>query len=79
VDNAHIKMGIGGKLVGACLEEAGNLGIRSVFALTKKTEFFGKFGFVRVDRKKLPQKIWNDCSICPKFAKCDEVAYIKEL
>ncbi|MFA5094500.1 MAG: N-acetyltransferase [Candidatus Omnitrophota bacterium] len=78
-DSAHLNKGIGGKLVDACLEEAANLGIKSVFALTKKTEFFGKFGFVQVSKNKLPQKIWNDCSICPKFAKCDEVAYIKEL
>ena len=67
------------KTLEACLAEAEGLGIKSVFALTQKSEFFKKFGFNAVDKKQLPQKIWNDCSICSKFAKCDEVAYIKEL
>ena len=40
---------------------------------------FKKFGFLPTEKKKLPQKIWTDCSICPKFAKCDEIAYVKEL
>ena len=79
VDCGNVKSGIGTKLVEACLKEAGHMGIKSVFALTQKTEFFGKFGFKPVEKKKLPQKIWVDCSVCAKFAKCDEVAYIKEL
>lgn len=74
-----VNKGIGSALVKACLKEAEGLGIKSVFALTQKSEFFKKFGFNSVDKKKLPQKIWSDCSICSKFAKCDEVAYIKVL
>jgi amino-acid N-acetyltransferase len=79
VERSNLKRGIGSKLVDACSEEAANLGIKNVFALTQKTEFFGKFGFNATDKKKLPQKIWSDCSICSKFADCDEVAYIKEM
>ncbi len=79
VDSGNLKKGIGGGLVEACLKEAKGLGIKSVFALTQKSEFFKKFGFNSVEKKELPQKIWSDCSICSKFADCDEVAYIKEL
>ena len=74
-----VNKGIGSALVRACLKEAEGLGIKSVFALTQKSEFFKKFGFTLIEKKRLPQKIWSDCSICPKFAKCDEIAYIKEL
>ena len=79
VDPDHIKSGIGTGLVKACLKEAGDMGIKSVFVLTQKSDFFKKFGFMPTEKKELPQKIWTDCSICAKFAKCDEIAYIKEL
>jgi len=79
VDAGTVNKGIGSRLVKACIEEAGKLGLKSVFALTRQKEFFGKLGFNPTDKKKLPQKIWNDCSICSKFADCDEVAYVKEL
>ncbi len=79
VDPSHIKLGIGTGLVKACLKEAQDMGIKGVFVLTQKSDFFKKFGFLPTEKKKLPQKIWTDCSICPKFAKCDEIAYVKEL
>jgi len=79
VDPGHIKSGIGTGLVKGCLKEAQDMGIKSVFVLTQKSDFFKKFGFMPTEKKKLPQKIWTDCSICAKFAKCDEIAYIKEL
>lgn len=79
VDAVHVKSGVGTGLVKACLKEAVDMGIKNVFALTQKSDFFKRFGFISTEKKKLPQKIWSDCSICSKFAKCDEVAYIKEL
>ncbi|MDD5737396.1 MAG: N-acetyltransferase [Candidatus Omnitrophica bacterium] len=79
VDAGSVNKGIGSKLVKACIGEAVDLGLKSVFALTRQEEFFGKLGFIPIEKKKLPQKIWNDCSICPRFADCDEVAYVKEL
>lgn len=79
VDAGSINKGIGSRLVKACMEEAAGLGLKSVFALTRQEVFFRKLGFSPIDKKKLPQKIWNDCSICPRFADCDEVAYLKEL
>ncbi len=65
---------VGKKLVRACLEEAGHLGIDKVFTLTYQAEFFRKQGFVDIDKNKLPHKIWSDCMNCPKFPDCDEEA-----
>jgi amino-acid N-acetyltransferase len=79
VDADHVKSGVGTGLVKACLKEALDMGIKSVFVLTQKSDFFKRFAFMPTEKKKMPQKIWTDCSICPKFAKCDEIAYVKEL
>ena len=79
VDSAKRNKGIGGELLSACLDEAKRLGIEKVFALTLAPAFFRKYGFKKIDKSKLPQKIWTDCAVCSKFAKCDEVAYIKKL
>ncbi|MCX8070116.1 MAG: N-acetyltransferase [Thermodesulfovibrionales bacterium] len=70
------KRGIGKKLVSLCLNEAKELGIKKVFALTYQTEFFKKLNFKEIHKKKLPQKIWGDCLRCPKFPDCDEHAVI---
>ena len=60
-------------------EKAKKLGIKRIFALTLSPDFFKKYGFKKIDKSMLPQKIWTDCFVCPKFSKCDEVAYIKRL
>jgi amino-acid N-acetyltransferase len=68
------KKGLGKDLIAACVREAGDLGLPIVFCLTYKPEFFEKQGFVRVDKMKLPRKVWTECFHCPKFPDCDEVA-----
>jgi amino-acid N-acetyltransferase len=68
------KKGLGAQLVEACLKEAEELDIPIVFCLTYKPDFFEKQGFVRVDKMKLPRKVWSECFHCPKFPDCDEVA-----
>ena len=68
------KMGIGKKLVEACLDEARSLGLKKVFALTYRPDFFARVGFTVVDKSELPQKVWGDCVKCPKFPECDETA-----
>ena len=73
------KRGIGLKLARACLEEAEELSIGRVFALTYEPGFFEKLGFKRVDKSLLPQKVWQDCLKCVKFPECDEEAVILEL
>ncbi len=68
--------GIGKRLVGTCIKEAKNLGIKKIFALTYHPDFFKKIGFVDIDKSQLPQKIWGECLRCPKFPGCDESAVI---
>ena len=71
--------GIGSRLVDACLAEAREIGLPTVFCLTYKPAFFEKFGFVQVDKMELPRKVWTECYHCPKFPDCDEVAMIHQL
>ncbi len=73
------RKGIGTQVVRACLDEARELGLRRVFCLTYKPEFFGKFGFRIVDKSELPHKVWGDCMKCVKFPDCDEIAMILDL
>lgn len=68
------KQGIGSGLVSACLAEARELKVPTVFVLTREAKFFSSFGFERIDKAELPQKIWSDCVVCPKFPDCDEEA-----
>ena len=73
------RQGIGSRLVEACLKEAETLGLPTVFCLTYKPDFFGKFGFAEIDKMELPRKVWSECFHCPKFPDCDEVALIYKL
>ena len=75
----YLRKKIGSKLVEAMLYEAKSFGIKKVFALTYRQEFFEKFGFMKIERSKLPLKIWADCIMCVKFPDCDETAMMKEM
>ena len=66
--------GIGRKIVESCLNEATELGIKRVFALTYQPDFFKKLGFYDIEKSELPQKVWGDCIHCVKFPNCDELA-----
>ena len=68
--------GIGDQLVEACLKEAKELGMPTVFCLTYKPAFFERLGFSQLDKMELPRKVWGECYRCPKFPDCDEVALI---
>ncbi len=70
---------IGAQLVAACLDEAKELGIATVFCLTYHPGFFEKCGFSLVDKAELSHKVWGECYLCPKFPNCDEVALIYHL
>jgi amino-acid N-acetyltransferase len=76
VDDAHRGKGIGTKLVQWCIDEARRLGIRKLMSLTYEERFFGKLGFVVVNKDTLPLKVWSDCVRCPKNANCDEIAMV---
>ncbi len=69
--------GWGRALVEQGLEEAGELGLKRVFTLTFLPEFFGKIGFVGIEKEELPQKIWKDCLACHHFPDCKEVAMVR--
>ncbi len=71
--------GIGSLLIKAALAEAEDLGIRRVFTLTYRPDFFEKHGFSIVDKATLPQKVWAECVKCVKFPDCDEIAMLKVL
>lgn len=73
------KKNIGKKLVRKVLEEAKNLGICKVFALTFSPVFFTKMGFRLIDKNNLPHKIWTECLNCTYFPECKEEAVIIEL
>jgi len=70
------KKGLGAQLIKACLQEAKELGIKTIFCFTYRPEFFKEQGFAEIDKMELPRKVWTDCFRCPKFPNCDEVALI---
>ena len=70
------KKHVGYQLVNACIKDAQELGLPTVFCLTYKPAFFEKLQFKRIDKMELPQKVWNECYRCAKFPNCDEVAMI---
>ena len=67
-------LGVGRNLVLRCLEEARKLGLERVFCLTYQVQFFAKLGFTKVDRSRLPDKVWGECVRCHRFLDCDEIA-----
>ena len=73
------RKGIGSQVVGACIDEARELGLKRIFCLTYKPDFFAKFGFTVEDKSQLPHKVWGDCMKCVKFPDCDEIAMIMDL
>ena len=77
-ENAQGKQ-LGRQLVEACLNDAREMGIPKVFALTYVPGFFEKLGFQGVDKSTLPHKIWSECINCYKFPDCGEEAVAKDL
>jgi len=71
--------GIGRALVEASVEQARQLGVPRVFALTLEPGFFERIGFSVLGMNELPMKVWSDCARCPKQQDCDEVAVAKTL
>ena len=66
--------GLGTRVVEALMDDAVELGLKYVFALTYKPHFFERLGFKIIDKQQLPHKVWNICIDCLKFPVCDEVA-----
>ncbi|MCL4512331.1 MAG: N-acetyltransferase [Bacteroidetes bacterium] len=66
--------GLGTQVVEALMNDAAELGLKHVFALTYKPHFFERLGFKIIDKQQLPHKVWSICIDCLKFPVCDEVA-----
>lgn len=74
------KTGIGSALVKKCLEEADSLGLKKVFALTTRPDFFKRLGFCIVPNENLPNIIWSECKDCLKYPdKCNEIPMLLDL
>jgi amino-acid N-acetyltransferase len=79
IDPAEQGRGIGSALTRHCLDEARELGIGRVFALTYRPGFFERFGFAVCSKDELPRKVWSECVRCHKFPECDETALMIHL
>ena len=71
---------VGSQIVNRCLDEAKNLGLKQVLALTYKQSFFENLGFIEIPKESLPDhKIWADCIKCKHFPICNEISLIKNI
>ncbi len=71
--------GLGRALVARTLDDARELGLGRVIALTREVAFFERCGFQVAQRETMPEKVWTDCVACPRRHACDEVAVEIEL
>jgi len=69
--------GGGSRLVQALLAEARRHRVTCICLFTRTPEFFKKLGFRIAQREDLPDKIYKDCHVCPRFHCCDEVAMVR--
>lgn len=73
------RRGVGSMLVGKAEDILREEGVTTAFVLTLSPDFFLSLGYREVNKETFPQKIWKDCTNCPKLMACDEIAMIKEL
>jgi len=69
--------GGGGCLVKALLAEARRHRVTCICLFTRTPEFFGRLGFQIARREDIPDKLYKDCCVCPRFHACDEVAMVR--
>ena len=79
VEPCLIRRGMGTHIVEELLNEARELEIGQVFVFTYEPGFFSRFGFIQVEHRTMPLKVYNECFHCPKFNKCDELAMVLHL
>ncbi len=79
VDPGTQGRGLGRIIVDACLSEAVEMGLKTVFALTTTPAFFERLGFRIAGVSAFPRKVWNECFRCPKYNACDEIAVTIDL
>jgi len=71
--------GIGTLLVESLIDEAREFKLEQVFVFTYVPGFFSRFGFIQVEHRSMPLKVYNECFHCPKFNTCDELAMVLHL
>jgi len=70
------RQGLGSKIARYLVEDAKQIGIEQIIALTLIEEFFKKLGFKPKSKEELPSKVWDECSRCPKYFQCDEIGLV---
>jgi amino-acid N-acetyltransferase len=73
VSDQYKEHGFGRKIVEMLQDNAKNLGVNRVFALSFKPKFFMKLGYEIIPKETLPHKIWSECINCHLFSECGEV------
>ena len=76
VSPKYKRHGIGSGIVKELIREGKEMGVKKIFTLTYKPQFFITLGFREVKKEDLPHKVWKECIDCPKFPDCDETAMI---
>ena len=71
--------GIGRDICRQAIEQARQLGLKRLYALTYEQEFFRRLGFATIEKDALPTKVWRDCIHCPRADNCDETAMVLDL
>jgi amino-acid N-acetyltransferase len=69
--------GGGSMLMKALMAEAKHQRVDCICLFTRAPEFFARQGFAIVRREDLPDKIYKDCHVCPRYHNCDEVAMVR--
>src|SRR5947209_5719136 len=69
--------GGGRRLMKALMGEAKKHRVTCICLFTRSPQFFGRMGFTAAKREDLPDKIYKDCHVCPRFHCCDEVAMVR--
>ncbi|MBN1936193.1 MAG: N-acetyltransferase [Anaerolineae bacterium] len=79
VDERFQGNGVGRQIVKALIQDAIDLKLPLVFALTYQQVFFEHLGFRETEKETMPRKVWGECMDCPKFPNCDETAVVLRL
>lgn len=61
----------------ALLAQAKKHEVNCICLFTRIPDFFARMGFALAQREDLPDKMYKDCCVCPRFHCCDEVAMVR--
>jgi len=75
----HRRKKLGTQIVAHLQENAKALGVKKVFSLSFKPDFFIKLGYSVIPKEMLPHKIWSECINCHLFPDCGEVPLLINL